>query len=633
VKINRVVLNYYESGRRQIPLSVAAALARLYGTSVESLLAGDEVVGAGVDVSGLLFRAAPHQLGDRAQAGLRLFEQRVADYVELAREMGAALPGAGRSPLTSARTSSAKEAAWAARQLRRCSAVGLLALLSAAALTPAAITGGGVLATELAGVAGNIGGGLLSGVIDRAIARLHDGKAAPLESGAVRDALETELLAALQQGASAAQNLSVALTDLLMRIDGFGAAVEAVGADLRGHLQSCCRELAAQQGEVLGRLGAIDAGQLRQERQLRHQVRLIEEMADRLRLFTRLLAEWPAAAGPATASSSGLPPAVIHLAAAGAGPVPVALSALTGERDLLTRLGAVRGLPRVSQLVAGSRTATLALVWPASRPGSGSPCETLHSILGENAAPMDSWRMFRLFTGLAGLCGTLAALHDGAELASNRERDRFNLPERIDEPESLGEEIVHLPLYIIRAVQRDGRVRYLAYSQAQAEADPDVTALCEATPEIVSLLNTEERVAGSGSEPARARQWLESRNLAGHPLARLDTGMWRATLPGSSYDPGGPLPISKLGSFVVLASDFFQVWCDEEQVRRRALLERVDAWLSPRTRPDRTAAEELIAQIARQLELGELNVSALRHLATRAGKTGLAAQLKSLQGS
>jgi hypothetical protein len=217
-----------------------------------------------------------------------------------------------------------------------------------------------------------------------------------------------------------------------------------------------------------------------------------------------------------------------------------------------------------------------------------------------------------------------------AELASNRERARFNLPERIDEPESLGEEIVYLPLYIIRAVQRDGRVRYLAYSQVQDEADPDVTALCEATPEIMSLLETEERAAGAGSEPARARQWLESRNLAGHPLARLDTGMWRATLPGPSYDPGGPLSISKLGSFVVLASDFFQAWCDDEQVRRRALLERVDAWLSPRTRPDRAAAEELIAQIARQLELGELNVSALCQLAAKAGKTGLAAQLESL---
>ena len=118
VGINRAVLNYYESDRRQVPLGVAATLARLYGTSLESLISGEGAVAAGIDVSGVLFRAAPHRLGDRAQAGLRLFEQRLADYVELAKEMGAALPGAGRSPLTAARTSTAKEAARAARQLR-----------------------------------------------------------------------------------------------------------------------------------------------------------------------------------------------------------------------------------------------------------------------------------------------------------------------------------------------------------------------------------------------------------------------------------------------------------------------------------------------------------------------------------
>lgn len=119
VGINRVLLNYYEAGRRQIPLNVAAALARLYGTSLESLLAGEELIGSGVDVSGMLFRAAPRELGDSAQGGLRLFEQRVSEYVELAEELGTALPGPGRSPLGPARGASAKEAAWAARQLRQ----------------------------------------------------------------------------------------------------------------------------------------------------------------------------------------------------------------------------------------------------------------------------------------------------------------------------------------------------------------------------------------------------------------------------------------------------------------------------------------------------------------------------------
>jgi Zn-dependent peptidase ImmA (M78 family)/transcriptional regulator with XRE-family HTH domain len=116
--INRVVLAYYETGRRQVPLSVAALLARLYGTSVEALVAGREQASAGIDVSGVLFRAAPRELSDRAQAGLRLFELRLSEYAELAAEMGLALPGPGHSPLPPSRTATAKEAAWAARSLR-----------------------------------------------------------------------------------------------------------------------------------------------------------------------------------------------------------------------------------------------------------------------------------------------------------------------------------------------------------------------------------------------------------------------------------------------------------------------------------------------------------------------------------
>jgi Zn-dependent peptidase ImmA (M78 family)/DNA-binding XRE family transcriptional regulator len=122
--VNRVLLAYYETGRRQVPLTVGATLARLYGTSLEALVAGEQAADAAIDVSGLLFRAAPRSLGERALAGLRLFEQRLSEFVELASELETALPGPGRSPLAPARTSSAKEAAWAARQLRRLLDVG-----------------------------------------------------------------------------------------------------------------------------------------------------------------------------------------------------------------------------------------------------------------------------------------------------------------------------------------------------------------------------------------------------------------------------------------------------------------------------------------------------------------------------
>lgn len=117
--ISRVVLSYYETGRRPVPLTTAAALARLYGTSLDRLLAGAAAAHVGADVSGILYRAAPPALGSSARGGLRVFEQHVHDYVELSHELKRPLPGKGQSPFPTVTGSSSRDAADAARQLRR----------------------------------------------------------------------------------------------------------------------------------------------------------------------------------------------------------------------------------------------------------------------------------------------------------------------------------------------------------------------------------------------------------------------------------------------------------------------------------------------------------------------------------
>ncbi|GAB2622271.1 hypothetical protein GCM10027168_62790 [Streptomyces capparidis] len=89
-----------------------------------------------------------------------------------------------------------------------------------------------------------------------------------------------------------------------------------------------------------------------------------------------------------------------------------ALKALERERDLLTGLRRVGGLPRLELYAPGGRTSTLALTWPVS-PVTGAPCETLAAVygLGEESL-LDSWRLHRLLTGLSGLCNSLEALHN-----------------------------------------------------------------------------------------------------------------------------------------------------------------------------------------------------------------------------
>lgn len=65
-------------------------------------------------------------------------------------------------------------------------------------------------------------------------------------------------------------------------------------------------------------------------------------------------------------------------------------------------------------------------------------------------------------------------------------------------------------------------------------------------------------------------------------------------------------------------------------MRCQALLERADAYLSARGRPDRDDVQMRVAQMARQLELGPVGLPELRHMAVHAGKSGLAAQLGDL---
>jgi hypothetical protein len=160
------------------------------------------------------------------------------------------------------------------------------------------------------------------------------------------------------------------------------------------------------------------------------------------------------------------------------------------------------------------------------------------------------WPRFRMLCSMRGFRAEALT-----ELASNPRRADFNLPERIDQPEVLGAaECVFLPMYLVRAVQQGSRVRLFAYTQAASEADPDMTELCERTPEITSLIEAEERLRASAFHE-RACRWLREHNLSERAPERLADGTWRVTLPAASFGRDAALPITKVGSFLVLDND------------------------------------------------------------------------------
>ncbi|SFD43373.1 hypothetical protein [Streptomyces aidingensis] len=128
----------------------------------------------------------------------------------------------------------------------------------------------------------------------------------------------------------------------------------------------------------------------------------------------------------------------------------------------------------------------------------------------------------------------------------------------------------------------------------------------------------------------KAGRWLSTRNLARHQPTRGRYGEWRITLPAKSFGEDAVLPLNKLGSFVVLETSFFHVWCSDERARREALLARLDSMLGPRNSVDRDTVESFIAKLSHQLGLGNLDVADLPQAAVRAGRRSLADQLRRL---
>jgi hypothetical protein len=214
------------------------------------------------------------------------------------------------------------------------------------------------------------------------------------------------------------------------------------------------------------------------------------------------------------------------------------------------------------------------------------------------------------------------------ELANAIDRGSFNLPERIDNPTLLGQEYVYLPLFVVRCTGQ-GRTRYFAYSQASHEADDHLTALCESTPELVAVFENEFE-ADAASAEERIGKWLAGRDLGRYRPVRTRDGTWRVTLPAQAFSEGGRLSVTQLGSYVVLGTIFFHAWCTDERARRRAMVERINAYLGRRSTVDASVLTEQVERMAHQLELGTVDLATLRRWAMDAGRSQLAEQLASV---
>ncbi|MFJ8109161.1 hypothetical protein [Streptomyces sp. NPDC096132] len=218
------------------------------------------------------------------------------------------------------------------------------------------------------------------------------------------------------------------------------------------------------------------------------------------------------------------------------------------------------------------------------------------------------------------------------ELADHPERARFNLPPGIENPERVGApEKVHLPVYAVRAVEDDGRVRHLVYTPAHdGEHDPDLSAVCEETPAFVADLWRAETRAVSGVGE-RIHRWLSEKELAQYePEWDRRHGGWRVTLPPGAFDAPGALGLARVGTHQMLTGGaFFQLWCADRDTRAWALLARLDSPLAARLRDGPDAVRAHVDCLSRQLEIRPpMPLDVLARAAEQKGRYGLARLLR-----
>jgi hypothetical protein len=209
------------------------------------------------------------------------------------------------------------------------------------------------------------------------------------------------------------------------------------------------------------------------------------------------------------------------------------------------------------------------------------------------------------------------------------ERDRFNLPEQVVSPTLVASERVYLPAYLVRAADQGGPVRYLAYTQASQEADAEWSQVCAAAVEVATLIENEYQAARDEGEVNAARRWVE-RRFTGWFDVRWRDGTLVAALPAAAFAGEDSLEPRRIGSFIRMDNWYFRLWCDDEVMRHRALLDLAEVYLSARAKITADQSAGRLDRFCRQVAIGPMSAAEIAHLARNSGRQSLAAQLDKL---
>ncbi len=190
------------------------------------------------------------------------------------------------------------------------------------------------------------------------------------------------------------------------------------------------------------------------------------------------------------------------------------------------------------------------------------------------------------------------------DLAGRQDRAELNLPRQLRDLRVLGDSTARLPAYIIETANAG----LLVYTARAAERDAFFEDVCRRVPVMKLLIDASEII-----DPRRIwTAWLADSKAGPGSLHELPNGTWRATLRADAFGADAPYSLSKAGSYELRQQHFLQLWCDDDQLRRRALIERALAMTAAADVVSVADLRQRITALSRQLEIAEPDVADLR---------------------
>ncbi|TDC97811.1 hypothetical protein [Actinomadura sp. 7K507] len=188
-------------------------------------------------------------------------------------------------------------------------------------------------------------------------------------------------------------------------------------------------------------------------------------------------------------------------------------------------------------------------------------------------------------------------------LASRPDRQDFNVPDELREVTSHSTGLAYLPCYAIRT-QTDQGPSFLTYSAVAETRDEHLERICLHWPALTTTLD-----AGDTDDVrAEFEDWLAERDIDPAHLDWTTGETLRLTLPASRFairpapgSPKGTFALTRVGSYVTPRNHVLQLWCDDEDLRREAALERALTRVTASRTIEATEAEAFLSRLSTQL--------------------------------